>query len=281
MGVLMTKSKECVPQEAYSGPDELAALRESCAARQVWILPAFETSKQVDLDEGVAIVSRAITGGRHRAAVHRMQDLTGIHPPPPYPVAFGELMFYRAQFAAAAPSARTGSKADLGPFISDGKLQPFAAVAYAKGHACTDFIHWYTIPDSSHGAYGVELSVNCEPWFIIDRRLCPPYDSRFRGYGWNKVQQVALVNASGFSFHVHPAAFLVHRPHPKSQAQGIYKDASSNAGGGVSPAKLFHRKVAQMRHLALRDMKRGTYVAVTDAESDRCKVQLSWWREGT
>ena len=112
--------------------------------------------------------------------------------------------------------------------------------------------------------------------------------------GWNKVQQVALVNASGFSFMVHSSAFLVHRPHPRSEAQGIYSAASSSAGrspskrtkpqagdgdtggrgaqtGNVSAAKVFHRRVAAMRHVALRDMRRGIYEPVVDEGSAACR----------
>ncbi|KAG1675456.1 hypothetical protein FOA52_001755 [Chlamydomonas sp. UWO 241] len=237
-------------------PESFREMRDGCASKQAWILPAFETPKQMALAEGVELVKSAVAG----------------------------------------------PKAALGPLIAAGKLQPFASVAYPRGHVCTDFQRWYALdaggaggampgagegpPAGEVGAaagggarpYGVGLGVNCEPWFVIDRAACPPYDARFRGYGWNKVQHVALVNASGFSFVVHPSAFIVHRPHPKSEAQGLYTDAAKG-GSGESPGKLFHRKVAAMRHVALRDMKRGTYVAVTDSESALCRRQLSWWAQ--
>lgn len=205
-------------------------------------------------------------------------------------------------------------------------------------------LRYGTDPGSS--SFAMNYTVNCEPWFILDRLACPPYDARFRGYGWNKVQQVALVNASGFEFLVHPAAFLAHRPHARSEAQGIYSSAtsstssvtsassasassrslssslespgaafrgrgltasygvgqigqnlrqqqqlpnggreggsSSTGGAGVSVAprgKLFHRKVAAMRHVALRDMKRGTYQPVLDPGTKACLEQLSWWKK--
>ena len=127
------------------------------------------------------------------------------------------------------------------------------------------------------------------------------------------MQQVALVNATGFSFVAHPSAFLVHRPHPKSEARGLYSAAStaaaagttsvavtsvdSSAGskvggtaetdsvnalrgakkggmGNATAAKLFHRRVAAMRHVSLRDMRRGTYQPVVDEGSEKCKAFL-------
>lgn len=108
---------------------------------------------------------------------------------------------------------------------------------------------------------------------------------------------------------VHPTAFLLHRPHEKSGAQGLYNTAGTrtqphtpsrtkqgagkvlnDAAGtgverfekskGVPPHKLFHRKVAAMRHVALRDMKRGSFVPVQDQESVHCRELLGWWAGG-
>lgn len=76
-----------------------------------------------------------------------------------------------------------GPKAGLGELIASGKIQSFASAFYPKGHACTDFRQWFNSTDPIL----VNYTVNCEPWFIISRHLCPFYDARFRGYGWNKV----------------------------------------------------------------------------------------------
>lgn len=82
---------------------------------------------------------------------------------------------------------------------------------------------------------------------------------------------------------VHPDAFLIHRPHNKSSAQGLY-NAASNKGTGAGKGarvpvhKLFHRKVAAMRHVALRDLRRGTFKPVVDTESEMCMHTLSWWK---
>jgi hypothetical protein len=93
------------------------------------------------------------------------------------------------------------------------------------------------------------------------------------------------MNATSFKFLVHPEAFLVHRPHEKSGAQGLYDKAAKGGKGmgseGVSPAKLFHRKVAALRHVVIRDMRRGTYHPVTDAGSARCRKELPWWQSST
>eukprot|EP00798_Chlamydomonas_sp_ICE-L_P007001 gene7001-100_t len=272
-------------------------LLEACTKkREVVVLPAFETAKTVDIEKGVELTEKAIRG----------------------------------------------TKSDLEPYTKSNLLIPFAAQVYARGHNSTDYPRWFSTPER----YSVPYTINYEPWFLIDRMQSPSYDSRFRGYGWNKVQQlahvhssgsqvhclasvcclwpciypptapapattaytchffwlslhsspwlltsiplasssqstlVAHVNSSGFLFTVHPGAFLIHRPHAKSSAQNIYKQANVKVKTGpdsLPPAKLFHRKVAALRHLVMRDMKKGVFNPVVDSPSSRCRRRLSWW----
>ncbi len=46
---------------------------------------------------------------------------------------------------------------------------------------------------------------------MADRFAVPWHDVRFRGYGNNKIQQIAHTNASSFKFVVLPTAFIIHR----------------------------------------------------------------------
>lgn len=80
---------------------------------------------------------------------------------------------------------------------SEQVIIPFAKQVYARGHNATDYQTWYR----SNQPYRIQYQVNYEPWFVIDRCQSLPYDVRFRGYGWNKVQQVGLGTHS-----------TVHRP---------------------------------------------------------------------
>lgn len=50
-----------------------------------------------------------------------------------------------------------------------------------------------------------------EPWIVVDRRAVPWHDVRFRGYGNNKIQHIAHINASGYSFKVLGNSYIVHR----------------------------------------------------------------------
>lgn len=208
-------------------PESARKLIKDCADRKVFIIPAFETYRKLEMAEALKLAEMATQSGKRL----------------------------------------------LKPYLQTGKIQTFAEETYPKGHNCTNFTKWQQTTEP----FAVQYTVNCEPWYIIDRLLNPPYDVRFRGYGWNKVAHAALLNSTNFSFVVDAQAFLVHRPHPKSEAQLVYSAAYK---GGQKPyeAKLYHRKVAALRHTTLRDVKIGKYHPYADPQFKNCVQKLSWWK---
>ena len=62
-----------------------------------------------------------------------------------------------------------------------------------------------------------------EPYVLVSKKLVPWYDERFTGYLEDKVVHIQTMVNMGFSFAVHPSAFLVHYPHPDSKDQALVK----------------------------------------------------------
>ncbi|PNW88729.1 hypothetical protein CHLRE_01g041850v5 [Chlamydomonas reinhardtii] len=266
----LAPSASLAGQVAAPGQERLAQLQRAAeSGRVAWILPAWETHKRLGLEEGGHVADTAIAGDK--SGLRRLVDQSALH--------------------------------------------YFARLAYRRGHGPTNFTRWLDALEP----YTVPYADNYEPWFIISRTLCPPYDVRFRGYGWNKVQQVALVALTNFTFVVHPDAWLVHRPHPKSRSQQLYDTSGlgagaqaaaaaagrggaggGGAGGGRGGAgagggggaveetrewkgsraplsRLFHRRVAALRHVTIRDMRRRTYAAAVGPQVLACRAALPWW----
>ncbi len=48
-------------------------------------------------------------------------------------------------------------------------------------------------------------------------------------------------------------------------------------GTTASVGRLFHRRVSALRHVSIRDMRRGTYVAAVDPQALHCRGVLPWW----
>eukprot|EP00775_Hariotina_reticulata_P010514 gene10514-10673_t len=93
-----------------------------------------------------------------------------------------------------AHTAAAHSKQGLQEMVEQGLVWQFALRIFKEGHECTNYPVWFNSTDS----YGpVNWTKDFEPWYIADRRLMPFYDSVFRGYGWNKVTQVANVHHQG------------------------------------------------------------------------------------
>lgn len=167
-------------------------------------------------------------------------------------------------------------KASLGRMDGGGCLGRFRARVAPWSHLPTNFDVWH------HGdgsPYHVAYTLEFEPWFLSSRQKSLFYDSRFRGYGKNKVVQVAAMNASGVSFWVHGSGFLVHRTHTESKPRRQFlrtkyskTSLEEEAGGSM------FGHVEAMWNVSQVDMRRTGYLPRVEDVLTRCLADLPWWQ---
>lgn len=61
----------------------------------------------------------------------------------------------------------------------------------------------------------VKWEPDFEPYIVVQKNVTQ-YDSRFMGFGWNKVSHIMELEAQGYEFMVLPNAFIIHKPHAPS-----------------------------------------------------------------
>ncbi|MEW5310012.1 MAG: hypothetical protein WDW38_001847 [Sanguina aurantia] len=184
------------------------------------------------------------------------------------------------QTAKAAILADTLASMDKQDFIlavSANLAEAFDLLRYPPGHNWTLYPTWWTAAE----AYTIEPGKGYEPWILADRKQVPWHDVRYRGYGWDKVAHISLLNASRFEFLVHPTAFCIHRNHPHTEAStSFFKTYGSNPSS--SPEGLAIRD----RNQAIFEYAKGCWdkgdvgTPVLDWASVRCVPKLPWWRDG-
>ncbi|KAM9220831.1 xylosyl- and glucuronyltransferase LARGE2 isoform 3-T3 [Dugong dugon] len=103
------------------------------------------------------------------------------------------------------------SKAELLALLDAGSLYTFRYDVWPRGHAPTDYARWR----EARAPYRVQWAANYEPYVVVPRE-CPRYDSRFVGFGWNKVAHIVELDAQEYEFLVLPEAFTIHMPHAPS-----------------------------------------------------------------
>ena len=121
-----------------------------------------------------------------------------------------ETFLYRADFPQ--------NKSQLLDMISRGKVSSFRADVWSKGHRATDFEHWRIATEP----YRVKWQEDYEPYVVV-RSNVTPYDTRFAGFGWNKVSHIMALHAQGYEFVVLPNSFMVHMPHAPSLDIGRFR----------------------------------------------------------
>ncbi|XP_043466321.1 LARGE xylosyl- and glucuronyltransferase 2-like isoform X2 [Leptopilina heterotoma] len=99
--------------------------------------------------------------------------------------------------------------------ISDfnkGLLYTFRYHVWSQGHAATNYSFWRKASEP----YEVLWQPDYEPYVVVPSSA-PKYDTRFIGFGWNKVSHVTHLTAIGYKYVVLPDTFIIHRPHAPSQ----------------------------------------------------------------
>lgn len=172
-----------------------------------------------------------------------------------------------------AETAVRGTKAKLKPLVDQDQVFQFAGKLFQKGHKPTNYTKWFSTSED----YQVQYEVSFEPWFMVDRFLNPFYDSRFRGYGWNKVTQVANVDNEGFKFIVHSQGFIVHRQHDRSKAGDLYFEGKKQKAS----LRNLHDVVGKFRTRVNEQMKKRTYRPLVDSGVMDCRGVLPWWKSGS
>lgn len=122
-----------------------------------------------------------------------------------------ETLLYRFDFPK--------DKQELLQMLSEKSVYTFRQDIWPKGHAPTNYKHWKTatVP------YIVHWAPDFEPYIAVSRNVTQ-YDTRFVGFGWNKVSQIMELNAQGYEFVVLPDGFIIHLPHSPSVDITSFRD---------------------------------------------------------
>ncbi|KAF7238554.1 Beta-1,4-glucuronyltransferase 1, partial [Varanus komodoensis] len=105
-----------------------------------------------------------------------------------------------------------GTKEELLQLYQVGEIRPFYEELCARCQAPTNYSRWLNLP--SGGPLRVVYEVEWrDPWepFYIGASSVPPYDERFKQYGFNRISQACELHVAGYRFSVLSNAFLVHK----------------------------------------------------------------------
>ncbi|XP_072945492.1 xylosyl- and glucuronyltransferase LARGE2s-like isoform X2 [Epargyreus clarus] len=119
--------------------------------------------------------------------------------------------FETQRYRASVPRDKAALLARLSILHSDGDVAPFRVREWPRGHRATNYSRWTT----AVAPYDVEWQFDYEPYLVVHRTV-PKYDTRFSGFGWNKVSHSVELRAQGYRAQVLPGAFVVHTPHAPS-----------------------------------------------------------------
>ena len=115
------------------------------------------------------------------------------------------------------------NKTALLRMLDSQSLYTFRYHEWPKGHAPTNYAHWRT----ASTPYRVNWASDFEPYVMVSAsNSLPKYDTRFVGFGWNKVSHIMELHHAGYEFVVLPNAFIIHMPHSPSLDISQFRSSS-------------------------------------------------------
>lgn len=114
------------------------------------------------------------------------------------------------------------TKDELLNMLDIGSLFTFRYHVWPRGHAPTNYEKWRHATVS----YKVSWKPDYEPYIVASKDITL-YDSRFSGFGWNKVSHITELFAQGYSFYVAPNVFVIHMPHSPSFDIGKFRSSAN------------------------------------------------------
>lgn len=119
------------------------------------------------------------------------------------------------------------TKQELLKMKENGLARPFYQELCLKCQRYTDYAAWEKNKGGKVGHVEPLYEVLWQdPWepFYITRTNIPPYDERFRQYGFNRISQVCELHVAGYRFLVLDSAFVVHQGYKTSDNFHSTKD---------------------------------------------------------
>lgn len=164
------------------------------------------------------------------------------------------------------------SKAQLVPYFHARIIQRFDPKG--AGHRATRSKSWLSAADY----YNVTYEHRYEPWVVVDRAAAPFFDARFRGYGQNKIIHLEHLNWTGYTFAVHPTAFLIHRFHKTTNAKLRHAQDFTARKGRPGWNLTVYGHAAMLGQGVRELLRNGTYRPVLDPATEACRRTLPWWQ---
>ena len=109
------------------------------------------------------------------------------------------------------------SKEKLIQQLNNNKSFQFHQNSSYPSHRPTLYRKWRNASDF----YEIEWCYRYEPYVVV-RTNVVRYDTRFVGYGYNKMSHIMELYAQSYTFVVHPFLFVLHEWHPPSLQKKIY-----------------------------------------------------------